>query len=138
MIDYRWNLVTLAIIGYLDFKEKRIPNAVLLGWIATIITNLSIVGTPLNPSSVAMSLVTVGIFFPLRRIAKCNAGDFKLYAVMMLSLEPQDSLYISLISMMISLIPLASGIRYVPLGLTTFIGYVTFLLLRLGEIIWKK
>lgn len=107
----------------------------MLGWIATIITNLSIVGTPLNPSSVAMSLVTVGIFFPLRRMVKCSAGDFKLYAVMMLSLEPQDSLYISLISMMISLIPLASGIRYVPLGLTTFIGYVTFLLLRLGEII---
>ena len=138
MIDYRWNLVTLAIIGYLDFKQGRIPNAILLGWIATTITVFSIVGTPLNPSSVATSLITVGVFILLRRIVKCSAGDFKLYAVLMLSLEPKDSLCICLISMLISLYPLASGIRYVPLGLTTFIGYVTFLLFRLGEIIWKK
>ena len=138
MIDYRWNLVTLAIIGYLDFKQGRIPNAILLGWIATIITVFSIVGTPLNPSSIAASLITVGIYYPLRQMVKCCAGDFKLYAVMMLSLEPKDSLCICFISMLISLYPLASGNRYVPLGLMTFFGYITFLLLRLGEIIWKK
>ena len=131
----RCNLITLAILGYLDFKKNWIPNVILLGWIITMIFSLIIVSTPINPSSVALSLVVVGIFFPLRQIVECNAGDFKLFAVLMLALEPKESLCICFLSMIISLIPLASGIKYVPLGLTTFFGYVTFLLFRIGEII---
>lgn len=131
----RYNLITLAILGFTDFKLYRIPNAIILGWVATILACFNIVSTPINPSSVALSLATVGIYFPLRRIVRCYAGDFKLFAAMMLSLEPNESLCICILTMLISLIPLASGIRYVPLGLTTFLGYVTFLFFGLGEII---
>lgn len=131
----RCNLITLAIIGYLDLKHNRIPNAILLGWVITLIFCFLLVITPFNPYSVFLSLAIVGIFFPLRRIVMCYAGDFKLFAVLMLALEPKESLCICFLSMIISLIPLASGIKYVPLGLTTFFGYVTFLLFRIGEII---
>lgn len=131
----RCNLITLAIIGYLDLKINRIPNAILLGWITTIIFSFNLVTMPFNLSSVALSLVTVGIYFPLRQIVKCYAGDFKLFAVLMLMLEPKESLCICFISLIISLIPLASGIKQVPLGLTTLFGYVTFLLFRIGELI---
>ena len=131
----RCNLITLAIIGYLDLKQRRIPNAILLGWFITIICCFILAATPFNPFSVVLSLVTVGIFFPLRLIVKCSAGDFKLYAILMLTLKPEESMGITFISMLISLFPLAGGIKYVPLGLTTFLGYVTFLLLKIGEII---
>ena len=131
----RCNLITLAIIGFLDLKHNWIPNAIILGWLTTIFFGFNIVSIPVNPSSVGLSLVTVGIFFPLRRIVKCCAGDFKLYAVLMLTMEPSDSLGVCFMSMAISLIPLASGIKYVPIGLTTLFGYVTFLLFRIGEMI---
>ena len=131
----RCNIISLAVLGYLDLKQKRIPNAILLGWIATIITCFILAATPIDPSSVAMSLVTVGIFYPLRRIVKCCAGDFKLYAVLMMALKPKESLCICFLSMLMSLYPLASGIKLVPLASVTFIGYVTFLFFNLGEII---
>ena len=131
----RCNIVTLAILGFLDLKKHLIPNAILLGWIITLIFYIFISATPINPSSIVLSLVVVGIFFPLRQIVKCNAGDFKLYAIMMLIHEPMDSLWICFLSMIISLFPLASGNKLVPLALTTLFGYVTFLLLRLGEFI---
>ena len=131
----RCNLITLAILGYLDFKKNWIPNVILLGWIITMIFSLIIVSTPINPSSVALSLVVVGIFFPLRQIVECNAGDFKLFAVLMLALKPMDSLLICFIAMLISLYLLASGIKKVPIALTTFFGYITFLLLKAGAVI---
>lgn len=135
MIGFRCNLITLAILGFFDLKAGLIPNAILLGWTATHIVNLSFGGTHISLFSVAMSLLVVGIFYPLRRIVKCSAGDFKLYATMMLIMNPIDSLHICIISMLISLIPLASGIKMVPIAFTTFFGYITFLLLRLGEIV---
>lgn len=134
-MGFRCNLITLAILGYFDLKTGLIPNAILLGWIGTHIANLSFSGTHISSFSVAMSLLIVGIFYPLRCIAKCSAGDFKLYAAMMLIIEPKDSLCICFITMLISLFPLVSGIKMVPLALTTFFGYITFLLLRVGEII---
>lgn len=131
----RCNLITLAILGYIDFKKKWIPNVILLAWIATLMAISLLALTPFNPSTVLTSLVVVGIFYPLRRMVKCSAGDFKLYAIIMLASEPEDSLCICLISMILSLIPLASGIKIVPIALMTFFGYITFLLLRLGEIL---
>lgn len=126
----RCNVMTLAILGYLDLKKKWIPNVVLLGWAATIITCFLIGTTPINPSSVILSLAVIGIFYPLRRIVKCFAGDFKLYAVLMLAMEPKDSLWICFISMLISLFSFASGIKVVPMALVTFFGYITFLLFK--------
>ena len=131
----RCNIVTLAILGFLDLKKHLIPNVVLLGWILTLIFILFMSATPINPSSVILSLAVVGIFFPLRQIVNCNAGDFKLYAILMLIHEPTESLWICFLSMIISLYPLTSGNKIVPLALTTLFGYVTFLLLRLGEIV---
>lgn len=135
MTGFRCNLITLAILGFFDLKTGMIPNAILLGWIGTHIVNLSFSATHISPFSIAMSLLVVGIFYPLRCIARSSAGDFKLYAAMMLIIDPIDSLYICFITMLISLIPLASGIKMVPIALTTFFGYITFLLLRLGEMI---
>ena len=135
MTGFRCNLITLAILGFFDLKTGMIPNAILLGWIGTHIVNLSFSATHISLFSIAMSLLVVGIFYPLRRIVRSSAGDFKLYAAMMLIIDPIDSLYICFITMLISLIPLASGIKMVPIALTTFFGYITFLLLRLGEII---
>ena len=131
----RCNLITLAILGYLDLKKKWIPNVILLAWIATLIAISLLALTPINPSSILAALTIVGIFYPMRRMVECSAGDFKLYAIIMLASEPEDSLCICLISMILSLIPLASGIKIVPIALMTFFGYITFLLLRLGEIL---
>lgn len=134
----RCNLITLAILGYLDLKKKWIPNVILCGWIVTIITCFRVVRTPINSSSIALSLIVVGIFYPLRQIVKCSAGDFKLYAVLMLALEPMESLMVCFISMIVCLFPLASGIKTIPVAFATFFGYVTFLLLKMGEMIWKR
>lgn len=123
-----FNIISLAALGYIDYKIYKIPNAILLGWILTILVNCLNSVIPIRTNMVVSALVTVGIFYPIRQVVKCNAGDFKLYAVMMLTDDPFNILTICFISMIISLVPMAVGVKKVPLALMTLFGYVTFCL----------
>lgn len=123
-----FTIISLTALGYIDYKVYKIPNAILLGWLLTILVNCLNSVVPIRTNMVVSALVTVGIFYPIRQVVKCNAGDFKLYAVMMLTDDPFNILTICLISMIISLVPMAVGVKKVPLALMTLFGYITFCL----------
>ena len=123
-----FTIISLTALGYIDYKIYKIPNAILLGWLLTILVNCLNSIVPIRTNMVVSALVTVGIFYPIRQVVKCNAGDFKLYAVMMLTDDPFNILTICLISMIISLVPMAVGVKKVPLALMTLFGYITFCL----------
>lgn len=123
------NIFSLAILGYIDYKIYKIPNVILVAWVTSICVINLYSAIPLNAQTIILSGLTAGMYIPLRQIVRCEAGDFKLFAVIVLATGPNYALSICLISMLISLIPLASGIKRVPLALTTFFGYIAFLLL---------
>ena len=127
MLSY-YNIITLTALGFFDYKMLKIPNEILLGWLATIFVDYSISSTPITVSMIIVAIITAGIYWPIRQAVECSAGDFKLYAVLMLTDRPLNILSICLISMLISLIPMVSGIKKVPIALTTLLGYITFLL----------
>ena len=129
------NSCTLAIIGYIDLKSYKIPNSLILGWLTFIVFNSMMYDKPLSMVAIIASLVTVGIYYPLRHLVKCSAGDFKLFAVLMLAFGLEDALIICFLSMLICFIPLASGIKKVSIGTTTFFAYITFLLFKMGAVI---
>lgn len=128
------NILTLTILGYVDYKIYKIPNVIIVAWLTTILVIRLICSTPITKVSIISALVTAGIYFPLRQMVKCEAGDFKLYAVLMLASEPINALMICFLSMIFSLIPLAGGVKKVPISLVTLFGYTTFLLIMKGEI----
>lgn len=123
------NLVSLTILGIVDYKTYKIPNVILVAWaVSTFIVRL-FSAIPIDVQTLVFTGVAAGMYFPLRQIVKCEAGDFKLFALIVLATDPNNALSICLITMLISLIPLVSGIKKVPLALMTFFGYIAFLLL---------
>ena len=122
------NVITLTILGVIDYKTYKIPNIVLMGWVITILTMFHLQSIPIKTQTLVLCGITAGMFFPLRQIVRCNAGDFKLFAVIMLAMDLHSALIIILISMLLSLIPLACGVKKVPIALMTFFGYTAFLL----------
>ena len=129
------NVITLAILGVIDYKTYKIPNIVLMGWVLTILTVATIETIPIEPQSLILCGVTAGMYFPLRQVVKCSAGDFKLFAIIVLAMDLHCALITIFISMLISLIPLACGVKKVPLALMTLFGYTAFLLLKRGSLI---
>ena len=126
------NLITLTTLGYIDFKTFKIPNSILCGWILTITFIYLISTISFNINSLIGASLIILIYYPLRKVVKCNAGDFKLFAVLMLTDTPYRVLQVCFISMLISLIPLVSGVKKVPVALTTLFGYGAFLLTNIG------
>ena len=129
MLEYI-NLCTLAILGYIDYTRYKIPNVILCGWFGTLICMDLISGAISNKyieSLVGMFIVT-GSYIPLRLIVKVSAGDFKLYAVIAFAMGIDNMLCILFISSLISLFPLASGVKQVPMAFSTYFGYIAFLL----------
>ena len=123
-------VATLALLGYIDLKTYTIPNVILLGWMITIIS-LRIGTTSISHLHIGLSVIIVGAYIPLKHIAKCQGGDVKLYALLALTHTADDAMVIILISMLLSLIPMALGVKNIPLAFTTFLGYITFLFLRM-------
>lgn len=125
------NIMTLTTLGYIDYWYYKIPNVILVGWAMTIVSIQSINSTiPITTSSIVLALVIAGSYIPLRQIVKCSAGDFKLFAVLGLACGSHITLVICLITMLISLIPLACGAKKVPIAFTTLLGYTAFLLFK--------
>lgn len=124
------NIISLATLGYIDLKTYKIPNAILMGWTLAIISNHVICSIPLSIHTLISAFLTAGMYIPLRQVVKCSGGDFKLFAVIMLATGPTSALIICLISMTISLIPLACGLKRVPIAFLTFLAYTAFLLLK--------
>lgn len=129
------NVITLAILGVIDYKTYKIPNIVLMGWVLTFLIVSTIEAIPIKLQSLILCGVTAGMYFPLRQIVKCSAGDFKLFAIIVLAMDLHCALITIFISMLISLIPLACGVKKVPLALMTLFGYTAFLLLKRGSLI---
>lgn len=126
------NIITLTILGCIDYKTYKIPNVVLMGWFFSVIMIKCLTGTiPIDANSITFALVIAGIYFPLRQIVKCSAGDFKLFAVLGLIYGSHITLVICFITMIISLIPLVCGVKKVPIAFTTLLGYTAFLLLKI-------
>lgn len=123
------NILSLTILGYIDYKTYKIPNIILLAWAVSAYVVRLYSAIPISAQTIILTGLTAGMYFPIRQIVRCQAGDFKLFAVIVLATEPSNALSICLISMLISLIPLTSGIKKVPLALMTFFGYIAFLLL---------
>lgn len=127
------NLLSLAILGFLDAVSFRIPNVILCGWLGTtLIFGLMYDPTVIRylPSALIASLLVTGLYTPLRRIVRCSAGDFKLYGLLTVSLGNDVMLKVLLISLIFSIFSFASGIRKVPLATCTFFGYVAYLIFR--------
>ena len=122
------NVITLIILGIIDLKKNKIPNAVLMGWVLMFHVSKTIEAIPIKSQTLILAGLTAGIYFPLRQIVVCYSGDFKLFAVIMLVTDPHNALVIIFISMLISLIPLACGVKKVPIALMTLFGYTAFLL----------
>lgn len=125
MLDF----LSLAILGYIDYKTYKIPNVILVAWAVSKYANCLLSAIPINVQTIILTVGTAGMYIPLRQIVKCQAGDIKLFAVIVFTAGPNSALRICLISMLISLIPLVSGVKKVPLALMTFFGYVAFLFL---------
>ena len=129
------NVITLTILGVIDYKTYKIPNIVLMGWVITILTMFHLQSIPIKTQTLVLCGITAGIYFPLRQIVVCYAVDFKLFAVIMLAMDIHSALIVIFISMLLSLIPLACGVKKVPIAFMTFFGYTAFLLLKNGSLI---
>lgn len=124
------NLISLACIAYIDYKRYKIPNVLICGWILTL-THLASQNGVTNMVAISKtliaSLLVAGLYFPLRQIVNCNAGDFKLFGGLTASLGLSNALKVIFISLSFSIFPFASGMKKIPIGFLSFIGYVTFL-----------
>ena len=130
-------ILSLAILGIIDFKSYKIPNVILCGWLGTMaFDSLMFSITPkITISSIMDALIVAGSYIPLKQIVKCSPGDFKLFAVLTIAIGVIDMLTILFITMLIALFPLASGIKKVPIAFLTFFGYIAFLLMKSEGII---
>lgn len=135
------NLISLASIAYIDYKRYKIPNVLICGWMLTL-THLASQNGVTNMVSISKtliaSLLVTGLYFPLRQIVNCNAGDFKLFGGLAVSLGLSNALKVIFISLSFSVFPFASGMKKIPIGFLSFIGYVTFLVFSRKGLIWKE
>lgn len=136
------NFLTLAVLGYIDYVRFKIPNVIICGWLGTFFIIKILSSSPTNfytliTTLIASTLVT-GSYFPLHHIVKCNAGDFKLFGVLTAINGLDDTLWIILITISFSVFPFAIGIKKIQIASYTFFGYIAFLFLRRGGIVWKK
>ena len=124
------NLSTLILLGCIDFKSYRIPNEILCGWLGTIlfIHHIGCTTPRIIISAVMGAFIVIGSYIPLRRIVKCSAGDFKLFAVLTVAIGVDDMLNILLFSLLIGLLPLACGVKKIPIAFVTCLGYIAFLI----------
>lgn len=127
------NLMTLAVLGYTDFVSYKIPNAILCGWLGTLIFFYYLGSvTPRDIIPIMFSaLIVSGSYIPLRRIVKCSAGDFKLFAVLTVAIGLDNMLTTLLITSLLGLFPLACGLKRIPIAFITCFGYIAFLLMNL-------
>lgn len=129
------NVSALAILGIFDYVKYKIPNVILSGWFVTIIVykilekGQSTLNNSIEESFIA-SLLVAGSFLPLKHIVKCNAGDFKLCAVLTVAEGLNNTLWILFISIMFSIPALASGIKKIQVAIYMFFGYIAFIFLR--------
>ena len=124
------NIISLATLGYIDLKTYKIPNELLIAWLLAIACNSLICSIPLSIPTLIIALCTAGIYIPLRHVVRCGAGDFKLFAVIVLAIGPHETLTLCLISMLLTLIPLACGVKRIPLAFVTFLAYTAFLFIK--------
>ena len=124
------NLSTLILLGYIDFVTFKIPNVVLCGWLGTcILFHLIGCTTPQDIDSSIIGIVIVaGSYFLLKRIVSCSAGDFKLFAVLIVAIGLDNMITTLTITLLISLYPLVCGVKRNPLAFTACLGYIAFLL----------
>ena len=124
------NLCTLILLGYIDFKSYKIPNVVLCGWLGTILIvhHIGCTTPKIIISTVIGSLIVTGSYIPLRRIVKCSAGDFKLFAVLTVAIGVDDMLAVLTITLLIGLLPLVYGVKKIPIAFVTCLGYIAFLI----------
>lgn len=124
-------MVSLVALGYTDLRSRKIPNVILCEWLLTIIIyNIFIGTTNISSYVVLASTLVTGSFLLLRHIIPCSAGDFKLYGILILAMGLSDTIKILLLSLICLVLPLACGIRRVPLAFITCLGYIAFLLLK--------
>ncbi len=131
------NLITLAILAYIDYMYFKIPNIILCGWLGTLIYLKYICGTipEVSIPKVIVFLIVPGSYILLRRIVRCSAGDFKLFLVIAVAIGFNNMLVTLLITCLISIIPLASGLKRIPMAFIAYFGYIAFLLLRSKSIV---
>lgn len=131
------NVITLAVIGYIDYASYKIPNVVICGWLCTIVALKINRSTPISSETtmyivhtLLVSLLVAGSFIPLSHVVECNAGDFKLFGMLVATKGLEDTLLIILISLSYSIFPFAGGVKKIPIGFLTFFGYIAFLIFR--------
>jgi prepilin signal peptidase PulO-like enzyme (type II secretory pathway) len=97
VINLTFLISLLALIGYIDFKTKTIPNELILfGLGFRVIMYIyclvftSIVMKPLLIDNLLAAFICAGVFF-IGRILKMGAGDVKLYFMIGLFLGLSDS-----------------------------------------------
>ena len=130
-------LVSLAVLGIIDFKSYKIPNIILCGWLGTMVFDslMFSIAPKITILSIMDALIVAGSYIPLSKIVKCSPGDFKLFAILTIAIGITDMSTVLFITMLIALFPLASGIKKVPIAFLTFFGYIVFLLMKSEGII---
>lgn len=130
-------LVSLAVLGIIDFKSYKIPNIILCGWLGTMVfdSHMFSIAPKITILSIMDALIVAGSYIPLSKIVKCSPGDFKLFTILTISIGIKDMSTVLFITMLIALFPLASGIKKVPIAFLTFFGYIAFLLMKSEGII---
>lgn len=136
MVRYKV-LLSLAMLGIIDFKSYKIPNVILCGWLGTIVVDdlLFSITPKITITSMMGAIIVAGSYIPLRQIVKCSPGDFKLFAILSIAIGVTNMSTVLFITMLIALFPLASGIKKVPIAFLTFFGYIAFLLMQSEGII---
>lgn len=136
MVRYKV-LLSLAMLGIIDFKSYKIPNVILCGWLGTIVVDdlLFSITPKITITSMMGAIIVAGSYIPLRQIVKCSPGDFKLFAILSIAIGATNMSTVLFITMLIALFPLASGIKKVPIAFLTFFGYIAFLLMQSEGII---
>lgn len=130
-------IVSLAVLGIIDFKSYKIPNIILCGWLGTMVFDslMFSIAPKITILSIMDALIVAGSYIPLSKIVKCSPGDFKLFAILTIAIGITDMSTVLFITMLIALFPLASGIKKVPIAFLTFFGYIVFLLMKSEGII---
>ncbi|MBR1453163.1 MAG: prepilin peptidase [Lachnospiraceae bacterium] len=129
--------LTIGIIGIIDYKSYKIPNAILIGWlgVAVFIDVLNNITPNIIFTKLITGIIVAGSYIPISCFVKASAGDFKLFAVLTYVMGIDDMLATLLITMLISLLPLFSGIKKTPIGFVLYFGYIAFELLRMEGLI---
>ena len=129
-------IATLFVLSVYDIKYRRIPNGIIysLFIIKTLKTMMSY-SLQMNVKyliSIFILVILILIFYKLMKVMRVNvaAGDLKLIALVIVLLGVNIGLEVALLSLLLSIFPLAVKGGKIPLAPFFLIGYIVYFVFK--------